>query len=445
MERMVRSLKSFGDANSDVERISSDQAEAVRSERLAETVKYACSRSAFYREYYDKAGISPDMVRSSEDLKKLPFISRGDMAEHSEDMVCVPRKKWIDICPTSGTTGKSIYFPMTKNDLVLFTDLCERGARSLGIDEGDTVQVMLTLDRLLQPSQVMTRMFQFNLECLTMRTGPAGTDYQVKIMQELKPTVLFGISNYLLSLGRSLGEYGFDPKRDLNLKLLLSTGSTIYHSRWSPTAVHREVSEIWQVPYYSILGSTELNTGFWECPARNGHHVHWDYYITEIIDPETGENVGEGEAGELVLTAMGREAMPLIRYRTGDITAMETAPCPCGKTTPRIMAITGRRDEMVKIKGTLIFPQQVEEAVLSLPGVESHLIEVMEDERGQSQLVITVAAGDEIQDMEERVKNRVKSETNITPLVKRESREAIEGVWFCEKRVKPRKFWDRRG
>jgi phenylacetate-CoA ligase len=428
----------------DVEKISLDQADAIRSERLAETVEYAYSHSVFYREYYDKAGVSPDMVKSTGDLQKLPFINRNHLSENSGNMVCVPLKNCIDICPTSGTTGKSIYFPMTKNDLILFADLCERGARTLGIDENDTVQMMLTLDRLLQPSQVMTRMFQFNLECLTLRTGPAGTDYQIKIMRELKPSVLFGISTYLLSLGRSLGEYGFDPKRELNLKLLLSTGSGIYHSRWSPSAVHREVSEIWGVPYYSILGSTELNTGFWECPARNGHHVHWDYYITEIIDPETGENAGDGEPGELVLTAMGREALPLIRYRTGDITTMETAPCPCGKTTPRIMAITGRRDEMLKIKGTLIFPLQVEEAVLSVPGVEAHLIEVTEDERGQAQLVITAAFADETGNIEEQIKQAVKSETNITAKVKRDNREKIEEIWYCEKRVKPRKFWDRR-
>ena len=124
---------------------------------------------------------------------------------------------------------------------------------------------------------------------------------------------------------------------------------------------------------------------------------------------------------------------------------MDTAPCPCGKTTPRIMAITGRRDEMLKIKGTLIFPLQVEEAVLSVPGVEAHLIEVTEDERGQAQLVITAAFADETGNIEEQIRQAVKSETNITAKVKRDSREKIEEIWYCEKRVKPRKFWDRRG
>ena len=440
----MQSLQFIDKYNANIEKIQPEQAREIQWENLIETLNYVYSNSKFYKDYYDKSGFSPGDIKSMDDLERIPFVTRQHLAEHSQDMVCVPRAKWIDICPTSGTTGKSIYFPMTKNDLVLFSNLCERGARTLEIDENDTVQVMLTLDKLLQPSKVMTRMFQYNLECLALRAGVAGSEKQVKIMRELKPTILFGISTYLLSLGRSLREYGFDPKKELNLKLLLSTGSTIYHSRWTPTAVNKEVCQIWGVPYYSILGSTELNTGFWECPAKNGHHVHWDYFITEIIDPDTGKSLPPGEPGELVLTAMGREAMPLIRYRTGDITMMETDKCPCGKTSPRIMAITGRRDQMLKIKGTLVFPLQIEEAVLSVPGVDAHLIEVIDDERGQPQVVVTISVMESREDVLEKIERKVKLETNITPKVKAEKREAIEAVWYCEKRVKPRKFWDKR-
>lgn len=430
--------------NSNIEYISHDESHEIQSGRLIDTVLYVCRNSPFYRRYYDENGISPEDIRSLDDLNKIPFITRDHLANHFNEMVCVPRSKWIDISPTSGTTGQSIYFPMTKNDLILFAHLCARGAYSLGIDRNDTVQVMLTSDNLLQPTKIMTYMFQFEIGSLALRVGPVGTERQVKLMRDLKPNILFGISTYLQSLGRSLDTYKFDPRKELDLKLLISTGSTIYHSRWSPTALHREISEIWDAPYYSILGSTELNTGFWECPARNGHHVHQDYFIAEIIDPDTGKTLTPGERGELVMTATCREAIPLIRYRTGDITSLEVDECPCGRKTPRVMAIVGRRDQMLKIKGTLVFPLQVEEAVLSVQGIKAHLIEVMEDENGQSQLNITIAPDSDLENAPKKVTERVKSRTLITPRVSLDTCENIESVWYSEKRVKPRKFWDKR-
>ncbi|MCD4783501.1 MAG: hypothetical protein K8T10_06685 [Candidatus Eremiobacteraeota bacterium] len=430
--------------NPNIEYISRDEIRGIQSGRLIDTVSYVYRNSAFYRRYYIENGISPEDIKSLDDLNKLPFITRDHLANLSDEMVCVPRSEWIDICPTSGTTGQSIYFPMTKNDLILFARICARGAYSLGIDRNDTVQVMLTSDNLLQPTKIMTYMFQFEIGSLALRVGPVGTERQVKLMRDLKPDVLFGISTYLQSLGRSLDKYEFDPKKELDLKLLISTGSTIYHSRWSPTALHREVSEIWGAPYYSILGSTELNTGFWECPARNGHHVHQDYFIAEIIDPDTGKTLSPGERGELVMTAMGREAMPLVRYRTGDITSLEIDECPCGRKNPRIMAIVGRRDQMLKIKGTLAFPLQVEEAVLSVQGIKAHFIEVVNDENGQAQLNITIAPDPDLENAPEEVTERVKSRTLITPRVSLDTRESIESVWYSEKRVKPRKFRDKR-
>lgn len=440
----MKTLKFNRSTKFDVEKASPEMMREIQLDTLTETLNYVYSNSKFYREFYDKQGFHPDHVKSIEDMSKIPFVNREMLGEHSQDMVCAPRSAWVDICPTSGTSGNSIYFPMTKNDLVFLSLLCSRGAKGLGIDENDSVQVMLTSDALLQPSKIMTYMFQFHLGALVMRVGPIGTERQIRIMQELKPNILFGISTYLLSLGKSLAEHGFDPVKELDLKMLISTGSSIYHSRWSPTRVNEEIRRIWQAPYYSILGSTELNTGLWECQAHNGHHVHWDYMLPEIIDPNTEKTLPPGETGELVLTFGGREAMPLVRYRTGDITMIETDPCPCGRTSPRIMAVVGRRDQMMKIKGTLVFPLQIEEAVLSVPGVSAYLVEVIDDEMGQAQIVVTVSTEGDDEKILARTRETVKDQTLITPRMKTDSRERIEEIWYSEKRVKPRKFWDRR-
>jgi len=421
---------------------SQEEIKKVQFSNLAATLERVLSRSEYYRSAYRRSGFSLSQLKSTDDLGRLPFTSRKELAAHFREMICEPRSRWIDICPTSGTTGKSIYFPMTSDDLVFLSDLCARGARGLGIDENDTIQVMLTSDNLLQPSRVMTYMFNFHLGSLTLRAGPVGNARQIQLMRELQPTIIFGIPTYLLSLGRSFTEYGFDPKKDLNLKLLISTGATIYHGRWEPTSLNREIVELWGAPCYSILGSTELNTGLWECPARCGHHIHHDYYIAEIIDPVTERILEPGKQGELVLTLTGRQAMPLIRYRTGDITSVEVEPCSCGRKSPRIMAIAGRLDQRIKIKGAGVFPLQIEEAILSVKRLSAYLVEVITDEKGQAQIIITIDNNESR--ISADIKRAVKNKLNISPMVKTDARKNIEAIWYSEKRVKPRKFWDRR-
>jgi phenylacetate-CoA ligase len=424
----------------DPERASPEEIRHIQHKNVAAALGRAFENSPFYRRHFQAHGFLPGDFRSMDDISRLPFTGRSVLSGH--DAACAPRSLWVDICPTSGTTGRSIYFPMTAADLDLFAALSARGGRGLGIDEGDTVQVMITSDNLMQPSRVMTQAFQYHLGCLTLRAGPVGHARQVEIMRELKPTVLFGIPSYLLSLGRSLGDYGFDPRKELDLKLLISTGDTIYHGRWEPTAQNREISRLWGAPYYSILGSTELNAGLWECPARNGHHVHWDYYIPEIVDPGTGESLPPGQKGELTLTLTGREAMPLFRYRTGDVTAIEDSPCPCGRTSPRIMAISGRTDQMLKVKGTAVFPIQVEEAVLSVEGVSAHRVEVSLD--GDGREVLSVFIDSQKEEVLALAARRVKDAVNITPRILWESREIIEKSWHADGGQKPRKFIDHR-
>ncbi len=425
----------------DIEMISPEEITHIREQNIKHTLNYVYEHSPFYRRYYKSLGFHPNDFKKIEDLSKIPFIDRKILSQNINEMVCKPKREWIDICPTSGTTGKSIYFPMTARDLKFFAKICARGAYGLGITPEDTVQVMLTGDNLLQPTKIMTYMLQFEIGTLTLRAGPIGTERQIKIMQELKPNILFGIAPYLLKLGKSLKEHNIDPK-ELNLKFLMSTGFSIYYERWTPTRLHREIEEIFDVPLYSILGSTELNTGLWECPSRQGHHIPWDFYIPEIIDPTTQKVLPEGEQGELVLTLTGRETVPLIRYRTGDVTSIETSPCECGRKNHRIMAIVGRTDEMIKIKGTSVFPQQIEEAILSVEDISAEIVEVTDEKDGLCHLIITI--DNENPQVASKVRERVKTITNITPQVKYETRENIEKIWYSEGRVKPRKFWDKR-
>jgi phenylacetate-CoA ligase len=437
---ITKSLKN----ESEPEFSSIDEVRDVQAKRLIESVRYAFKKSPFYRKYYSENGFHPDDIKSVEDIEKIPFINRRILGENCAAITAVPQSRIIDINATSGTTGKPLYVPMTAGDLRLFSGLCARGFKYWNIGKNDTAQMMLSSDNLIIASKILGTSLEKYLGATNLRVGPVGTERQITIMKDLKPNIMIGISSYFLSLGRRLIESGFDPGRELNIKALFSTASVTYHSRWTPMTATQEFSRIWKAPVCSVLGTTESCVAFFSCPASNGHHIHWDHIIAEIIDPKTGKTLPPGQQGELVITFCGREAFPLIRYRTSDITTIETGQCSCGRTNPRIMAITGRLDEMIQIKGRLIFPIQIEEAVLPIPGVVNHLTEIRTDENGIDQIIVTLGTTTPGDSIKQSAADSIKSNTHITPEIRFNSPENIEKIWFSEQRRVPRKFRDRR-
>lgn len=423
---------------------SYEEIREVQSRRLMDAVRYAYRRSPFYQKYYRDKGFHPEQIRSVDDISRIPFINRKILGENCADITAASGSRIIDINATSGTTGKPLYVPMTAGDLRLFSGLCARGFSYWNIGRKDTAQMMLSSDNLIIASRILGTALEKNIGSTVLRVGPVGTERQITIMKDLKPDVMIGVSSYFLSLGRRLEEMGFDPGRELNIKTLFSTASVTYHSGWKPMTATQEFSRIWNAPVCSILGTTESCVGFFSCPASMGHHIHWDYIIAEIIDPETGRVLPAGQSGELVITFCGREAFPLIRYRTSDITTIETEKCECGRTNHRIMAITGRIDEMLQIKGRLIFPIQIEEAVLPIPGVVNHIVEIITDEGGMDQIVVTLGVAGNEDGIKETAAESIKSATHVTPVIKLEKPEKIEKIWFSEQRRVPRKFWDKR-
>lgn len=426
-----------------VEYASYEEIRSIQTEHLIDSVRYAFKKSPFYRKYYSQNGFSPFDIKSADDIEKIPFINRKILGDNCEEITAVSRSRIIDINATSGTTGKPLYVPMTAGDLRLFSGLCARGFSYWDLGKNDTAQMMLSSDNLIIASKILGTSLEKHIGSTTLRVGPVGNERQITIMKDLKPNIMIGVSSYFLSLGRRLAETGFDPGKELNIKALFSTASVTYHSGWQPMTTTREFSRIWNAPVCSILGTTESCVGFFSCPASMGHHVHWDYIIAEIIDPETGKTLPPGHPGELVISFCGREAFPLIRYRTSDITTIETDKCACGRTSPRIMAVTGRIDEMIQVKGRLIFPVQIEEAVMTISGVVNHLMELITDSNGMEQIIVTLGVSEPAESIRQKAAENIKSSTHITPEIRFDSPEKIEKIWFSEQRRAPRKFWDK--
>jgi phenylacetate-CoA ligase len=415
--------------------------EAHRMGLLRRQVAYAMKNSAFYREHL--RGVRPASLRSRADLAALPLLRREDLAEHVRDIGCVPRSAQADAFRTSGSSGRPLFIPVTLEDLRRSTKSLARTFAALGMGAQDTVMLAVPLGDLNCPALLLEQTFRDRLGCLLLRIGVVPVERHLSYMREFFPSTFFGAPTPALRLGEYLREQGIDA-RELGMRRLILTGQPIYHQRWEPNALHRRLTELWRVEIFSCYGASEFCGGFAECLAHQGHHVPLQDMLFETVDADSG--LPTPEAGELVFTSLARRAFPLIRYRSGDVSRIERAPCPCGNPAPRVMALVGRTDRQLKIKGTRLHFEEVEEVVLSVPEVRSHLIEVYRDEHDQDLLRVHVHldGGASSEAALAEIRRRVREHVGVTPAAAVAPQQEIEQAWFAHGGGKPLKFRDLR-
>lgn len=411
--------------------------------RLREQLEYVAARSAFYREAFRRAGVGPEDIRTLNDLRRFPLTTKEDLRERAEDFVCVSPHEVCDYGATTGTTGPPVLLPVTARDWERMVDTTARLVTQVGIGRGDTVQISAAFD------QLFTVGMPIDLGCkrvgaATVRMGPGNTARQVEVLRRTRATWIVCGAQYLLTLAAEAASQGLDPKRDFALKGALVLAQPIRGRGWKPNALHRRICEVWDIDLFADYGSMEIYSGLADCPQAGGHHSVWDRHVFEVLDPETGEPVPEGEVGELVFTHLGLEGVPLVRFRQGDLTRMETQPCRCGRTAPRIMEMLGRTDEMLKIKDTSVYPRQIEDAILDVSGVEAYVVEVDTDEAGRDRLTIRLTCAPGVDDLAARVRDRVRAQTRLTPVVCTGNIEEIVAAQNALGTRKAKTFWDRR-
>jgi len=357
-------------------------------EALRWTVEHAWSGSPFLRRHLEGAGVDVSVFGGRSDLASLPFTTKADLREaYPLGWTAVPENEIRRVHASSGTTGKRTVASYTDGDLRDWADQFARCYRYAGVTETDRVQIMVGYG-------LWTAGVGFQSGCeavgaMAVPAGPGNTDLQVELMEDLGTTVLCGTSSFMLLLAEKLD--GSEVARRLNLRV------GILGSERSGTAMRRRIEDILGLETFDIYGMTELygpGTGI-ECSLHDGMHYWSDYYVIEVVDPDTLEPVPEGEPGELVLTTLRKEAMPLIRYRTRDISRIIPGACPCGSPFPRIERLTGRTDDMVKVRGVAIFPAMVDTTLETVDGVGSeYQIHVDRDSRGRDELVVRVEGDD---------------------------------------------------
>ena len=365
------------------ETMSRNEIEAIQLERLKDTVKRVYEHVPAYRAKMDAAGVKPEDVKSLGDVKNLPFTTKQDMRDnYPYGLFAVPRKELRRIHASSGTTGKPTVVGYTNGDLEVWKECVARLAVAGGATEDDVAQICFGYGMFTGALGLHNGLEKVGAAIVPSSTG--NTQKQLMYMKDFESTLLVATPSYAMRIAEVAKEIGLDPKKDLKIHTLL-LGSELMTE-----AMRTELYKVWgyDVNLTQNYGMSELMgpgvSG--ECLELNGMHINEDHFLAEVIDPKTGEVLGPGEKGELVITCLTKEALPLIRYRTRDITRLMYEPCPCGRTTVRMENLSGRTDDMLKIRGVNVFPSQIEEVLINTEGIGPNY-EIVLDRKNHSDIL----------------------------------------------------------
>ena len=338
--------------------------ERLQLQRLQETVHRVAAHVPFYRQKLAELGVTPGDLRSLADLRRLPLTTSADLrANYPAGLLAVPFDDALRLHTSSGTTGKPKALFFSRQDVDNAAELCARSFVMTGITKKDVFQNMMTYGMFT--GALVTHYGAEKVGCLVIPAGPGNTERQLMLMQDFRTTFIHVTPSYALYLATFLEKHGVDPRRDLALRKAF-VGAEPYTDE-----TRRKIEEGLGLDVYNSYGLSEMNGPgvAFECGQKHGMHLWEDHFLIEIIHPQTGKPVRDGEAGELVMTTLCREAMPLLRYRTRDITSILTGPCPCGRTHRRLNRIAGRSDDMLIVRGVNIYPQQIERVLMAQSGV----------------------------------------------------------------------------
>ncbi|MBP2143810.1 phenylacetate-CoA ligase [Methanococcus voltae] len=373
----------------EVEKLDREGIKKIQISKLKETVKRAYENVPLYKEKFDKIGLKPEDIQTLDDLKKIPFTEKDDFRQNYPfRMFAVPKKEIVRIHASSGTTGKPTVVGYTRKDMNTWTDLVARMITQAGVTDEDTVQIAFGYGLFTGGFGLHYGMERVGASVIPMSSG--NTKKQIMIMKDFGTTVLVSTPSYALHMAEVAEEMGIDPKKDLNIKFGLFGGEGCSED------ARREIEKKWGLLATENYGMSELiGPGVaGECVYQCGMHIAEDHFIPEIINPETGEVLPEGETGELVVTSLSKEALPVLRYRTKDITSLTSETCKCGRKSVRMSKIKGRTDDMMVIRGVNVFPSQIETVLSDVKEIGPHYEIIVTTKGHLDQISINVELSD---------------------------------------------------
>lgn len=427
----------------DIEFESVEKINEFQNKRLQEALRYLEANSAFYQRMFRDNKIDIRQIQTTEDLVKLPFTEKKDLQLHNSEFLCVPPEKIVDYVTTSGTLGDPVTFGCTDSDLerLAFNEM--KSFSCAGIKPGNIVQLMTTLDK-----RFMAGLAYFlgirKLGASIIRVGNGMPELQWDTINRLKPDTIMCVPSFILRLIEYAEKNGIDY-RNSSIKRIIGIGEGLRDQNFNLNLLGNRIKEKWDVDLFATYSSTEMGATFSECPYGCGGHVHPELIIVEIIG-EDNLPVKDGEIGEVVITTLGVEGMPLLRFRTGDISSKIVERCACGRNSYRLTPLVGRKNNMIKLKGTTIYPPAINDVLDNTPYVVNYVVIVQNSYAGTDEVVVKVGvASGQTFDVIKDLKDRFRSRIRVAPIVEVLSPDDVAKINNPANNRKPIKFIDRRG
>lgn len=414
---------------------------AYQEKEVMRLLGYLREFSPFYRSWFKKHGIDADKVRSLDEFSLIPPVTKEELQEHNWEFLCVDKSKIAEYTTTSGTLGRPVIIALTEKDLQrlsyneYISFCCADGSDS------DIFQLMLTLDR-----QFMAGMAYYNgirkLGAGVLRVGPGVPSMQWENIQRIQPTTIVGVPSFIVKLIAYAREHHIDINRTA-VKKAVCIGENIRNTDFSLNVLGKKITEQWNIRLYSTYASTEMQTAFTECRAGKGGHHHPELLYVELLD-ENNQPVKPGEEGEVTITTLGVEGMPLLRYKTGDICQYHQEACSCGRHTLRLSPVIGRKKQMIKYKGTTLYPPALFDLLNDMEDVKEFVVEVYSNELGTDEILLHLWPKEESEEMDRKIKSYLQAKLRVIPQVRYTTQQDIMRMQFPENSRKPVKFVDNR-
>jgi phenylacetate-CoA ligase len=425
----------------EIELQSGDAIRTLQEAKLKHTLDYIFQHSPYYKNLFSKHGILRDAVAKIEDLSKLPVTTKNDLQENNWDFLCVPKREIVEYTSTSGTLGRPVTIALTEKDLQrLAYNECISFACADG-HQDDLYQLMLTLDR-----QFMAGIAYYEgirkLGAGLIRVGPGLPALQWETINRLKPTVLVAVPSFIIKLIEFAKEQGIDLNKS-SVKKAVCIGESLRDDNLQLNTLGKKIAESWNIQLYSTYASTEMQTAFTECAHGSGGHQHPELIIVELLD-EQNKPVASGSVGEVTVTTLGVEGMPLVRYKTGDMARAHEKPCACGRNTLRLGPVLGRHQQMIKLKGTTLYPPGIFDILNQFHEVKEYVVEAYTGELGTDELKVHLFTDGDLKSVEEMLKAAFQSRLRVVPFFEFNSGDEIEKLQASGKSRKIKKFLDNR-
>lgn len=427
----------------DIEYKSPAEIKAFQEELLHKQLHYLNDHSPYYRRMFTEHGIDVDSIRRLEDLTRIPFTEKKDLQLFNDDFLCCPKAKIVDYITTSGTLGDPVTFGCTELDLQRLAYNEKKSFECAGLHPGNILQLMTTIDK-----RFMAGLAYFlgirALGASIIRVGNGVPELQWDTIERIKPDTIMCVPSFILRLVQYAEENGIDY-HNCSVKRIIGIGEGLRNQDFELNLLGTRIHEKWpEVHLFATYSSTEMSATFSECEYGQGGHVHPELIIVEIIG-EDNNPVPDGQSGEIVVTTLGVEGMPLLRFRTGDIAAKRTEQCKCGRWSYRLTPLVGRKNNMIKLQGTTLYPPAINDVLDNTPYIENYVVIVRDSDAGTDEVVVRIGVNEKApEELVKDLKDRFRSRIRVTPIIEVLPVAEIQKINFPAKSRKPTKFIDER-